>query len=170
MQKLLMLLSLKIPGSLGKVWSIAIIEHNKTIKARKDLRAIWGKMVTSAHVRILSTGGHSSDSLHGLSMTPEVLLQSSGWHPPAYGSRFQAPGPDRCKHSFTTLWGAAPACPHLAHKQTKRPSCEAGDIQHLAGDEEGREGKWGEMWKVRVVQGTGKENRAKVYADNFQAK
>lgn len=61
-------------------------------------------------------------------------------------SSLQAPGPDRCKHSLTAHRGTVPGCPHLAHKQPRRPNCGPGDRQHRSWLEakRGREGgQWG---------------------------
>ena len=69
---------------------------------------------------------------------------------PAHGSRFQAPGPDRCKHGLTAHRGAMPACLHLtqtAKEATLRargqtaPELAAGKREERErGMEQGRKG------------------------------
>lgn len=73
-----------------------------------------------------------------------------------HSSRFQAPGPDRCKHGLTAHRGAVPACPHLAHKTAKEATLWARGqtVLNLAG---GRRVEKREWRRGGMEQGTAKE-------------
>ena len=99
-----------IPGSLGRAWSAAIVGGGK----RHGLRAVQEKGVSYAkgHAWLCETVGHSSAAREPVPGSRCSLL-GDVQDAPAHGSRFQAPGPDRCKHGLTAHRGAVPACLHL---------------------------------------------------------
>lgn len=72
----------------------------------------------NGHARQCETVSHSSGPV-GWSIGPAaVFWDMSRMHRhTAPGSRFRAPGPDRCKYSLTAHRASVPACPHLSHKQ-----------------------------------------------------